>query len=453
VSERSGPAKRPLTEGDVRRQIFGLALPMVVGIVSIALFNVVDTVFVGMLGARELAALAFTFPVVTVVGALALGLGVGTTSVLSRAIGAGNTDDVRRITTDSLLLGVGVVLLFSLLGLATIDPLFRALGAAGETLALVREYMEVWYLGMAFMVVPMIGNASIRATGDTRTPAAIMVFAGLLNAALDPLFIFTLDLGVRGAAVATVLSRGTTLVLSLWLLIRREDMLARPTAHLATVWRSWRGVLRVGLPAAGANLAVPISVGVVTAILARHGDQAVAAFGAGSRVEMLALIPSLALGAGLAPFVGQNWGAGRKDRVILGVRVAVQWAVTVGLISVVLLAALSSVLGNVFSDDPEVARLITRFLLIAPAAHAFYGLFWTGNATFNAMGLPSRAATLSLLRAPVLVVGLAWLGGNLMGPVGVFVGHASANLIAGAAAGLWLFVTLKREHGRRVVDP
>jgi putative MATE family efflux protein len=425
---------------------------MVIGIVSIALFNVVDTWFVGLLGARELAALSFTFPVVTIVGSIALGLGVGTTSVLSRAIGGGESRDTRRVTTDSLLLGVALVALFATLGLLTIDPLFTLLGARGETLDLVREYMSVWYLGMVFIVVPMMGNSAIRATGDTRTPAFIMVFAGLINAVLDPIFIFGLDLGVQGAAIATVVGRASTLVLSLWVLVRREKLITRPTLDLKQLWRSWREVLRIGLPTSASNLAVPFSIGVVTAILARHGENAVAAFGAGTRVEMLAMIPSMAIGAGLAPFVGQNWGAGRHDRVLYGVKTAITWVVLIGVASVTLLGLSSSFIARAFSEEPEVVRLLGLFLLIAPSGHLLYGAFLCTNSTFNAAGLPSRAATLALLRAPVLAVGLTWSGGALFGPVGVFAGHAGANLIAGAAAATWIFFTL-RQYRAVVVAP
>lgn len=443
--EPSGNKRRSLTTGDVRRQLFGLALPMVIGIVSIAAFNVVDTFFVSMLGARHLAAISFTFPVVTIVGSIALGLGVGTTSVLSRAIGSGDESGVRRIATDSLLLGVATVLVLSVVGYLTIDPLFSALGADGETLALVHDYMSVWYLGVTFIVVPMMGNAAIRATGDTRTPAAIMVFAGVINAILDPIFIFVLDLGIQGAALATVVGRASTLMLSLWVLARRERMLALPSGRLSVLLDSWREVLRIGLPTAGANLAVPFSIAVVTAILAREGDNAVAAFGAGTRVELLALIPGMALGAGLAPLVGQNFGAGHADRVRLAVRTALTWAALAGGASFLVLAAGSSFIGRAFTDDDEVTRLIGTFLLIAPVAHAFYGFFMTGTSTFNALGMPARAATLSILRAPVLVVGLVWLGAELYGPVGVFVGHASANLLAGVAALAWLWFTLRED--------
>ncbi|RMF83839.1 MAG: MATE family efflux transporter, partial [Nitrospirae bacterium] len=208
-----------LVEGAVGRTLAGLALPMVVGLFAVIAFNVADAYFIARLGTAPLAAVGFTFPVALVVGSLGIGLGTGTASALSRAIGEGDGGRVRRLATDAIVLALGVALAICLLGLATLEPLFRLLGAPDALLPRIREYMAIWYLGAPFLIVPMVGNNAIRATGDARVPSAIMVSAALLNVVLDPLLIFGLAglprLGLRGAAIATVAARATTLVLSL----------------------------------------------------------------------------------------------------------------------------------------------------------------------------------------------------------------------------------------------
>jgi len=202
---------------------------MFIGILAMQIFNLVDTFFVGQLGARQLAAMGFTFPVVLVINSIALGLGIGASSVISRAIGEGNQAKVRRFTTDALSLSVMIVTLFVVTGLFTIEPLFRSLGASGDVLQYIKSYMKIWYLGMPFVVIPMVGNNAIRATGDTKTPSFVMVSAVLINIILDPLLIFGYGPFPRwelaGAALATVISRGITMVLSLWILYHRERML------------------------------------------------------------------------------------------------------------------------------------------------------------------------------------------------------------------------------------
>ena len=150
------------------------------------------------------------------------------------SIGQGNQDRVQRLTTDGLALAFIIVALFSIVGLATIDPVFRMLGATDQTLPLIRQYMTIWYVGVCFVIIPMTGNAAIRATGDMKTPAAIMMTAAAINVVLDPLMIFGIGpfpaMGIQGAALATMIARAMSLAASLWVLIRREQMvtIARP---------------------------------------------------------------------------------------------------------------------------------------------------------------------------------------------------------------------------------
>ena len=194
-----------LTEGPVGRTLLGLALPMIWGMFSIIAFNLTDAYFVGKLGTAPLAAISFTFPVVMTVGSITIGLGVGTCSVLSRAIGEGDHRKVQRLATDSLILSLLVVGFFILVGILTIDPLFEAMGADSETLPLIREYMSIWYFGMMFLVVPMVGNNALRASGDTINPSIIMTVSALINVILDPILIYGLGpfprLEIKGAAM------------------------------------------------------------------------------------------------------------------------------------------------------------------------------------------------------------------------------------------------------------
>jgi Na+-driven multidrug efflux pump len=227
--------------------------------------------------------MSLTFPVVAIIGSIGMGLGIGATSVISRTIGGGRHDQVQRLTTDALILAALVVLVISVTGYLSIDPLFTLLGADASTLPLVRQYMEIWFLGAAVLVIPMLGMSAIRATGDTRTPAMVMAFAGLTNGLLDPLFIFGLGpfpaMGMRGAALATVISRATTLVVALWVLGKREHLLTARWDGWRATWASWGRVLAVGAPAAATNLAQPLTIGILTALVASHGVAAVAAFG------------------------------------------------------------------------------------------------------------------------------------------------------------------------------
>ncbi len=163
---------------------------MAVGFVALNSYSIADTYFVGQLGTLQLAAIGFTFPVAFTMVAIGLGVGIATSSVLARLLGTGDRGAVQRITTHALLLGALLGFAVLVIGLATIEPVFLALGADERTLPLIRDYMRPYYFGSVLFVLPMVGNFSLRAMGDSKVPAAILSLSAIVNIVLDPLLIF-----------------------------------------------------------------------------------------------------------------------------------------------------------------------------------------------------------------------------------------------------------------------
>jgi len=432
---------KSLTEGPIRNRLVSLTLPMVGGIFAIVAFNLADTYYVGQLGTNQLAAMSFTFPVVMTLGSLALGLGVGASSIIARAIGEGDRSRVQRFTTNSLTLGVAAVALLSTVGLLTIDPLFTALGAGPDVLPFVRQYMQIWYFGMVFLVIPMVGNSAIRASGDTGTPSLIMVLSSVFNIVLDPLLIFGFAgvpaLGLVGAAWATVISRALTLVASLLVLQFKEHMLSSHLPDLEETFYCWRDVLTVGLPAAGSNMITPISIGIITSLLSTHGPLAVAGFGVASRVESFAMIVLLALSASIGPFVGQNWGAGKFERVMEALRQSYLFCLAWGVLLTGALAVGARYIVPLFNTDAEVVSVATTYLWIVPVSYGTAGIIQVASSALNALGKPLPAVIMTVLRMFVLYVPLAYLGSRLFGPIGIFGAATVANGIVGMGAWWW----------------
>ncbi len=415
---------------------------MLGGILSMILFNVADTFFVGQLGTRQLAAISFTFPVVMVLISLAIGLGSGTSSVLARAIGSGDREYVRRLTSDAMLLAFVIVGILALLGIATIDPLFRALGASDELLPLLRDYMEIWYLGMVFLVVPMVGMAGIRATGDARLPGLMMISTSLLNVALDPILIFGLfgmpRLELQGAALASVIARTLTFVVSLSVLHFRLRMLSFRWLGMAAMLRSWRAVLHVGLPAAGTQVIIPVSNGLIIAMIAPFGLEAVAGFGVATRIEAVAMVAFFAISAIIGPFMGQNMGAGRWDRNRQAVRLLGRFCLVWGGAMALLLALVGSDLARLFNDAPAIVAVAGAYLSMVPISYAAYGFAMIAIAAFNGLGRPLPAVGISTLRVFVVYLPLALLGRWLFGVEGIFAAALLANLGVGFGSYLWI---------------
>ena len=424
-----------LVTGSVHRHLARMTLPMTGGMLAAIGFNAIDTLFVAQLGTEALAAISFTFPVVFIFIGLSIGLSAGSASALSRAIGQGDQAHVQRLATDALILSVAIVAVCVAIGIATTDPLFRALGATDETLPLIRQYMLIWYLGMPALVVPMVGNGLIRATGNAVVPGLIMVGGSLINVILDPLLIFGWfgfpRLEITGAALATVAARMVTLVAALWVL-RRMGLIAFCWPTLASMRRSWPAILAVGLPASATNIINPVAVALVTRILASFGPEAVAAFGVATRIEALALIVYFAMSSVIGPLVGQNWGAGRLDRVRDAFWGAFFFC---GASALALAAGLWLVAPTVtgwFSTESQVQATATAYLLLVPISYGGAAVVIVGAAGFNGIGRPLPSMLFAITRMVGLYVPLAFLLAGPFHTTGIFMAAASANLLTGA---------------------
>ena len=427
-------------EGPIPGTLAKLTGPMVLGILGMVALNLVDTFFVGQLGSRELAAMSFTFPVIMVIGSISIGLGVGASSLISQAIGKDNQDEVRRLTSDSLVLATLVVTVLVTIGMFTIRPIFTLLGASEETLPLIEQYMQIWYPGMVFLVIPMVGNSAIRATGDTRTPSAIMLFAFTINLILDPLLIFGLGpfprMELAGAAIATVTARAVTLLVSLHVLAFREKMLVYRPPSRDEVVSSWLRLLSIGLPNAAANMVMPLGMGFITRLVSGYGEPAVAAFGVAGRIDVFALTVVMALSSVLGPFVGQNFGARQWDRLREGVAVSKRFALLWGIGIALVFLPTVPFFAPLFNKDPQVVERIELYLRIVPWGYGAFGVYMLTRSSFNALEKPLWAAFLSATFMFVLFVPLAMMGSHFFGLVGVFGAGCTAYILTGVVAHL-----------------
>lgn len=413
---------------------------MIVGIISVFAFNLADTYFVGQLGGIELAALTFTFPVVSLLAALSLGLGMGVTSVVARVEGSGDRQRVRCLSTDALTLAVLIVLILSLIGLLTIEPLFELLGARGDTLVYIKRYMQIWYLGMPFIVVPMVGNGIIRGLGNFSFPMYVMIVAGLTNIVFDYLLIFgnfgLPKLDLEGAAIATVLSRAITFLASLYFLIYRQKTLCNPFTR-SEVLKSWKYILQTALPSALMNTVNPISLAIITALIAGFGKDIVAGFGVGMRVESFAIIPLFAVSSALNPIIAQNYGAQNFKRTREAMNKGFLFAAFWGVLVVSFMAIFANEIVSEFNDDPRIIQAGVDFLHISPIVYIVEGVIMYVAVYFIAVGTSYKSMLISTFRFGVFYIPLAWLGGRLYGYQGIFAGKVISGYLSAIQSYWW----------------
>src|SRR5690554_526358 len=423
---------RQLTQEAIGPTLMHMTLPMILGMFITLSFSLVDTFFVSMMGTEALSAISFTFPVTFTMMSLAIGLSIGTSAVVAKCIGRGDMDRAREASTVTTYVAILSAAVLAAIGYFLMEPIFRLMGAPDYLMALIRQYMDIWLPTSVLLVAMVCGNAVLRANGDTRTPSLVMAGAGLINAVFDPLLIFGWGpvpaMGMQGAALASLASWMVAVGWLFHVLVIRRGLISPSLPSLKVFRGSSREMLKIGIPASGANMLTPVAAGIMTAIVATYGETAVAAFGVGSRLESIACLVILALSMTLPPLVSQNFGAGRLDRVEEACRLAMRFIFGWQLVIYAILVAFGAPIARVFTQNPEVASIIQLYLWIVPLSYSFQGIVILCNSALNALHRPMIALYLSIARFFVFYVPLAWLGSVLYGLPGFFVGALLGNI-------------------------
>ncbi|EKO3482893.1 MATE family efflux transporter [Vibrio fluvialis] len=438
--------KHGLLSAPIPNVLRQMTIPMIFGMVAILMFNLVDTFFISLLGTDALAAISYTFPVTFGVNCITMGIGVGLSTSIGRLLGQGDTSNAARFSTHGLLLAVTLVAIACTLGFFTIEPLFLLLGAKAELIPLIEQYMQVWYLTIPLLVIPMAGNSAIRATGDTKTPAKMMILAGAINGCLDPLLIFGYgpfpELGIQGAAIASAFSWLGALIGSLYVLVKRDRLLAPP--HFASLRHDWQQILKIGTPAALSTAMSPISGALLMMMLSSHGTAAVAAYGAAQRIESILILVLMSLTSALTPFMAQNFGAQNPTRSFSGLFLSLRFSLIFQLLVFIMMVPLSIPLAALFSQEQAVRDLLWHYLLVVPFSYGFQGVVMMLVSALNALHLPLKAFQWSFMRLFLFTLPSAWLGSTLYGIEGLFIGIALGNVLGGLSGYLYALLLRRR---------
>lgn len=433
----NGLKQARLTREPVRQSLVRLAVPMLWGLFAIFSMQLVDAYFVAQLGTDALTAISYTIPATVLTMNLAMGLGIGASSVISRAIGAGNDARMRRLATDSLLLVALVMALLCIIGLYFHDPIFLLLGADPGLLPMIHAYMVWWFPGSILLGMAIVSNTLFRAAGNSLAPSIALTTVALVNMMLDPLLIFGIgpfpECGISGAAIASLIADGCGITIALIWMWKGEHMLTYHLKSWTEIRQSWRDILHVGIPAAGTQIILPLTDAIIIYLLSSYGNAAVAAYGIASRVESFALLPIIALMASLGPFIGQNWGAGQSERIQHALRISYGFSLIAGLLIATMLYLTAEPLAALFRPEDDVIRYAAMHFTIIPISYGLLGILMNGSAALNAIGRPTPAMIVTLMRAFGLYIPLAWLLHPHYGVAGIFTAAAIANGVVGLA--------------------
>ena len=460
-----------VVDGALIKPLIVLSLPIIATNLLQVGYNIADTFWVGRLGQDAVSAISFSWAIVFLIITLAGGFAVAGTVLVAQNKGAGNLETVDHVAGQTIGFVIAVSAVLSVLGYVFAPWLLSLVGAVPGTIVfeLSVEYTRTIFLGIPFVFGFFIFQSLLQGWGDTRTPFYLMLFGVVLNVLIDPIFILGFEdnilfealgldalqaslfaatgfagFGVQGAAFATILSRGLGAVIAFGLLLSGYVGLQPVVSDFWPKRETIREIIRIGAPASVEQSTTSLSVTILTALVAIAGAEAVAAYGIGSRLVTLVVLPALGFARGTETVVGQNLGANQADRARRAVLAAA------GLIAIVLagfsLAALmySETLTAIFITGPDSGIVIEMggdFLQIVGASFVFLGVFQIVQGGFRGSGSTRLAMIFSILgllviRIPAAYLGLTWFG---LGETGVWYGIALSNVVIAVVVLAWFF--------------
>jgi putative MATE family efflux protein len=424
-----------------------MTLPMLMGVISFLFMSLTDFYWVSKLGEAPLAAIGFIFPITFILVSLCVGLGVGLSVTIAYAIGAKDEAQAKRLISQGLLLSFLLVSALGVFGCFTLEPLFGFLGVEQAVRSHICEYFSIWSANLGILGLAMAGSASLRGLGDSHTSGMVMVWGAFMCFFLDPLFIFGYGPipahGVKGAAMSSVGEWISTSLLSLFFLHFRYRLVSLSALTERGILACWKRILAVALPATGSSALSPLAAATTIGMVAYYGSDAIAGYGVGTRLEALFTVVILALASILVPFVGQNSSAGYPQRVRESVRLSLIFLVAWDFMVLVLIQFFSEPLSHLFSKDPNIDNITRLYLYCIPFNYLGFGGTLLACSFLNGIKEPGYGMLLAFLRVVVLIIPLAYLGGELLGLKGLFMGVSVANLLSGLFSYLLIRSKLK----------
>lgn len=447
----AAPRGAKLTRGSIRGHLIGQTAPMIIGIAALVSVGIIDAYYIGQLGAQQLAAVAFIFPVTQALSSLGVGVMAGIASVVSRALGRGEDAHAQGLASLGFVLAAGIGLVLAIALFVLRQPLFTLMQAEAELLPLIDAYMMPFALGFALLPAMMGINGALRAQGEAKKSMTILLTMAGANWVLDPILITGAfgfaGFGIAGAAYATLASWLMSGAVG-FMLLQRTAITLKPAALRNIRLGPDSGALaRVAGPAAFSNSINPVGLSILTAFLAGVGQDVVAAFGAGGRVQAFAVVPLLGLSSSIGGIVGQNWGARLYDRAQRALMWSGGFSLVYGLAVAAIMVLFRDSIAGFFTDSQAVRRELASYLLIASWGYAGFGIFIVANGALNAIDHAGLAMMQSLARVLLIMVPAAWLWRGIWSANGVYAAELAANLVGAAIAVTslwWVFRRVRR---------
>lgn len=428
------------------RSLWTMAVPIIAGMMVQTLFNVVDIMFIGWLGAKEVTAVAFVSPLFFIIIGLTVGLGAGVTASIAQFIGKKDKKNADNCAEHTILLGIGITLTLSILGIFFGEELLVLLGASGEILDIAYTYLKVLLYGIGLVVFSLFFRAILAGEGETKLPMIIGLIGTLLNLILDPIFIFVLAYGVKGAALATVISQAVMLASYLFIIfVRKSTYITFNISDFQYTPSILKTIFKIGIPSSAAMLIMSFGQAVMNAILINYSSEAVAAYQIVSRIDMLLFMPILGIGISLTTMVGMFFGAKEYKKLIWIIKYGISRAVYITTFSVMVLFLSAEMILPLFSDNKQVLDIGVTYLRIIILAYPAVGISVICSRICQALGEGMPLLVTTVTRVLILTAPLSYYFYITGKPIEwVWYAQAFAILVAATVSFFWMRFYLKK---------
>lgn len=434
-----------MQNGDMYKVLLTLSIPIMINSIIQTLYNLVDGIWVSKISSVHFAATSFVWPINFLFVALGIGLSVAGTSLLSQLLGAGKLKEARKYTTQLMISSFLLSIVFMIVGVITSPYIIKLMGGEGNFANLANIYLRISFLDLPFMFLYFNINSIMNAQGNTVTPTILSAISALINVVLDPVFIFTFNMGIAGAAWATVLSRVVLALFGVRFIFKEGNDLKPDFMGFKFDKHILKEIVRVGLPASIGQTGASIGFMFLNGFIVSYGTATMAAFGMVNRVTNLVMQPAMGVGAALTAVVGQNLGANQLDRATESFIKASRIALYIGIIGGVLIFIFNRPIVDFFiqsKDEPEVVIQSVTYMKYVAFSMPLMGMFSVFQGIFQGSGntkysMAMEVGRLWAVRLPMILIFKNYYN---FGPSGIWFSMSFSNLIV-CLYGLWVYKT------------
>jgi putative MATE family efflux protein len=418
-----------LGKKDVKEALVHLGIPAIIGMLINAVYNVVDRIYVGRLGTEALAATNVVFPLFALIGAVGLTFGIGAGSYISRLLGEGNKEKAEKTASTAVFSSMFCGLLYTIAGLFFIVPILKFFGASTSAMTYAIDYAKYLTMGAIFTMMNMTMNNLLRAEGSPKMAMLSMLTGAIINIVLDPIFIFVFNLGISGAAIATVLSQMCSTILLLQYYFRGKSSLRIGFKFITFSRDIYSEIMKIGTPTFMRQVLASLALVMVNNAAKVYGDNALAAMGIINIVFLIAFYVLFGFNQGFQPLAGYSFGAKNFSRLNEAIKVAITWASLYCIIITTIFTMMAMPIARVFSDDPQVIEIATLGLRVFSVILPFMGFIIIITGLYQALGYSIGAAILSLSRQGLFLIPAVMILPKIYGLNGVIFSQFAADLI------------------------